>query len=122
MRQARAMLRKEEIPGRVVALVSSIPGGSMIQYQTEKIRMFVTTIRTTSPNNDLAACADNLVSASSKAVMFTNRPIVRNALEMMMALNRWRLRVRSHKSRVVTIRTTRSPASRLRSGYLPSLG
>ena len=52
----------------------------MIQYQIEKIRMFVIAMRTTSTTSDSAACADKRVSASSRANMFTNNPKVRTPL------------------------------------------
>ena len=60
----------------------------MIQYQIEKIRMFVIAMRTTSTTNDSAACAVSLVSASNKDNMLTNSPNVRNPLVMMMARSR----------------------------------
>ena len=80
----------------------------MIQYQIEKIRMFVTAMRTTSTISDSTAFDDNLDNESNKADMFMNSPSVRRPLVMMMALNRWRLRVRSHKSRTAMSRIRRN--------------
>ena len=87
---------KEEIPRLGGARNVFHARGSMILYQTEKIRTFDDAIRTTSSINVLTASAADPNNTVISAVVCTNKASVEIALAQMTQINSACLRLRSH--------------------------
>src|SRR5436305_14886439 len=69
-----------------------MPGGSMIQYQMEKIRIFDTAISATSAISASAEREDSPASTAMRTDVSSSNVTVKNVLAMTMTLNRARLR------------------------------
>jgi hypothetical protein len=78
--QWAASLGEEEIPSLIGARIFFDPGGSMSQYQTEKIKMFEVAISTTSSISALIASDAPSNSAEIKEPVWTSKAIVKRAL------------------------------------------
>ncbi len=82
---------------RPVRARSSTPGGSMTQYQTEKMRTFDTAMSTTSTSKVDTSRAENPISVADSATTFRIKPRVRIPFVSTMVRNSRALRLSSHK-------------------------
>src|SRR5664279_4337189 len=90
---------------------STMPGGSMIQYQMEKMRIFDTAISTTSAISAAAERDDSPASTAMRTAVYSSNIAVKYVLAMTMTLHWARLRF-NVQNMIASARTTTCNATR----------